>query len=92
MSETTSDEGVIAVLIERLEKQRLPRLLELEEKVNNGEPLNSFDIEYLENAMADADDAFPLVDKHPEYQSLAAKIIGLYKDITNKALENEKKK
>ena len=91
MSETTSDEGVIAVLIERLEKQRLPRLLALEEKVNNGEPLDSFDIEYLENAMADANKAFPLVEKHPEYQSLATKVIGLYKEITDRALENEKK-
>ena len=35
MSETTSDESVIAVLIERLEKQRLPCLLALKEKVNN---------------------------------------------------------
>jgi len=91
MSETTSDEGVIAVLIERLEKQRLPRLLALEEKVNNGEPLDSFDIEYLENAMADANKVFPLVERHPEYKSLATKVIGLYKEITDKALENEKK-
>ena len=91
MSETTSDEGVIAVLIERLEKQRLPRLLALEEKVNNGEPLDSFNIEYLENAIADARKAFPLLERHPEYQSLASKVIGLYKEITDKALEIEKR-
>lgn len=91
MSETTSDEGVIAVLIERLERQRLPRLLALEEKVNNGEPLASFDIEYLENAIADAHKVFPLVERHPEYQSLASKVIGLYKEIAGKALEIEKR-
>ena len=95
MSEATSDEGVIAVLIERLEKQRLPRLLALEEKVNNGEPLASFDIEYLENAIADAHKVFPLVEslveRHPEYQSLASKVIGLYKEIAGKALEIEKR-
>ena len=91
MSETISDEVVIAVLIERLERQRLPRLLALEEKVNNGEPLASFDIEYLENAIADARNVFPLVERHPEYQSLASKVIGLYKEITDKALEIEKR-
>ena len=91
MSETTSDEGVIAVLIERLEKQRLPRLLALEEKVNNGEPLDRFDIEYLENAIADGRNVFPLVERHPEYQSLASKVIGLYKEITDKVLEIEKR-
>ena len=91
MSETTSDEGVIAVIIERLEKQRLPRLLALEEKVNNGEPLDRFDIEYLENAIADGRNVFQLVERHPEYQSLASKVIGLYKEITDKALEIEKR-
>jgi len=91
MSETTPDEGVIAVLIERLEQQRLPRLLALEEKANDGEPLNSFDIEYLENAIADARKVFPLVERHSEYWSLASKVIGLYKEITDKALQIEKR-
>ena len=91
MSETTSDEGVIAVLIKRLEEQRLPRLLALEEKADNGEQLDSFDIEYLENAIADARKVFPLIDRHPGYQSLASKVIGLYKEITDKALEIEKR-
>ena len=31
-----------------------------------------------------------LVDKHPEYQDLYARAVHLYKEITQKALENEK--
>ena len=32
----------------------------------------------------------PLVQRHPELESLTAKIAGLYKEITDKALANEK--
>ena len=32
------------------------------------------------------------MEPHPEWQSLAKKMIQLYKEITYKALENEKKK
>jgi len=30
-----------------------------------------------------------MLDKHPEWQLLAVKLIGLYKEITTKALANE---
>jgi hypothetical protein len=32
----------------------------------------------------------PLVDKHPEWQTTASRAISLYKEITEKALANEK--
>jgi hypothetical protein len=32
----------------------------------------------------------PLTDKSPQYQPLFVKLVGLYEDISNKALENEK--
>jgi hypothetical protein len=34
----------------------------------------------------------PLVDRHPEWQDLAAKMMLLYREISDKALENEKTK
>ena len=33
-----------------------------------------------------------LVAKHPEYEPLVARLIGLYGEITRKGLENEQKK
>lgn len=92
MSNSTGDEGLIEVLLERLEKQRLPRLLAIKEKVDANNPLDDLDLEFLETSMADARKAIPLIDRHPEYQALAAQVMELYKDISEKALEIEKGK
>ena len=84
------DTGILVVLMERLEKQRLPGILLLKEKVDGGEPLDDLDLDYLEKMMKDAKKAMPLIDRHPEYQLLATKLIGLYNEITEKALQLEK--
>ena len=90
MNDSTMDTGLIEVLLERLEKQRLPRLLAIKEKVDGGRSLDDFDVDFLEKAMADARSFIPVIDRHPEYQPLAAKVMELYKTITEKALEIEK--
>ena len=90
MKKDTMDTGLIQVLMERLEKQRLPRLLDINEKVDAGEPLLNEDLDFLENAIVDARKAIPLIDRHPEYHALAAKVMELYKNISEKALQIEK--
>ena len=39
--------------------------------------------------MTDAVNNGPLFADRPEYQTLAARVVGLYKEITEKALANE---
>ncbi len=90
MTESDKDAGVLTVLMERFEKQRLPRALALREKVEKGEPLDDWDTTYLEEVMEDAQEVKALVDRHPEYQDLYARAVHLYKEITDKALENAK--
>jgi hypothetical protein len=90
MNQTDRDAGIISVLLDRLEKQRLPRVLALKEKVDSGELLDDFDIEYLEEAFSDAGKIEALIERHPEYKEIAARVTGLYHEITSKALENEK--
>jgi hypothetical protein len=89
MSESSQDLGLITVLLERLETQQLPRALALKAKVDQGERLYDTDITFLEEVFADAGKVKPLLDRYPEYQDLAARIVNLYKEITAKALENE---
>jgi len=90
MSQETDDLGVATVVLERLEKERLPRALDLKAKVDAGQLLDDLDIAFLERVFADTLDAKPFLDRHPEYQDLAAKMARLYEEITARALENEK--
>lgn len=91
MSESSHDQGVIQVLLELLETQHLPRALDLKKKVDAGERLNEFDTRFLENVFADVRQVSPMVKRHPEYEKLAASVLHLYKEIMDKAIENEKK-
>ena len=91
MTESSNDAALIQVLVDRLEKHRLPVALELKEKVDRGEVLNDREIEYLEEVLGDVDQLKPLLDRHPEWQELAARMTRLYSEITTKALENERK-
>ena len=90
MSNNQQDAGVLAVLIERLDTQRLPRALELKAKVDRGERLDDFDMAFLQDVFADTANIKPLIDRHPEAQEITGKMIGLYNEITAKALANEK--
>jgi len=88
MSDNLNDIGIIEVVIERLEKQRLPRLLALKDKVDKGESLDDYELEFLEHSIVDARELMPVIDRNPEYQPLAAMVMELYKDISDKALQN----
>ena len=93
MSDTTIKEaGTIQVLLQRLNDIRLPKALDLKKKVDRGEKLDSYDLEFLETVLADATSAQGLAATHPEFRTLVGKLIGLYSEITTKGLENEQQK
>lgn len=90
MTDPSRDAGVIQALVERLNSQRLPRALDMKDKVDAGARLDDFDLQFLETVFADAQAIRPLADRHPEYQALVARVVHLYKEILDKAMENEK--
>jgi len=91
MSSDTEETGIIQALLQRLNDFRLPRLLELKERVERGETLSEYDLDFLQQALEDAHGGKPLIDHHPEVQPLVSKLVALYQEITSKALENETK-
>lgn len=91
MVNETQDKGVAAVIIERMENQRLPRALDLKAKVDEGGVLDDLDIDFLERVFADSNELKPMLARHPEYHDLAARMMNLYHAITAKALANETK-
>jgi len=84
-------EGVLEVLMERFEKQRLPRILDIKKMVDRGEALCKMDITFLEEVFRDTQQYKQFVDEHPEFQKLYANVAHLYDEIAKKALENENK-
>jgi hypothetical protein len=91
MTDTSHDPGVIHALVERFNTQRLPRAMDLKKKVDAGATLGDHDMQFLDGVFRDIETIKPLVNRNPEYQKLVASVIQLYKEILDKAMENEKK-
>ena len=83
------DEGIAAVLIERFEKWILPRALDIKASVDQGAKLDKLDIDFLEEELRVAQSVKFRVDRAPEFQTLYARVLNLYKEIVKKGLENE---
>jgi hypothetical protein len=93
MNSPHKDIGVIAVLLQRLETERLPVILRLRKKLDAGERLSDGDIEYLNRAFADARNAKlePLLERHPEYRSVVTALFSAYRHVVERALEIEER-
>ena len=89
MTEPSDDTGVIMALLERFEKQRLPRARALKSKVDGGAPLDDADMDYLKQVFADTQQVQALLSRHPEYEKLVAQVMQLYTAILQRAAANE---
>ncbi len=89
MNPSTSDTGVISAMMTGLERQQLPRVFALKDKVDDGELLGDFDIGFLEEVIGETRNIEPLVERHPEYRLLMSRTYHLFYEVTRKALDNE---
>ena len=87
---TDDDIGTVQAVLKPFNNIYLPRALSLKEQVDAGSPLSEPDIQFLDGVFKHANKIMAIVDRHSEYQELAAQAISLYHHITEKALENEK--
>ena len=81
MTTPTDDLGVITVLLERLEQQRLPTALAIKAKVDRGERLDQYDIDFFKEVFEDAQRILPKLHNHPEHQELVGRLTHLYHEI-----------
>ena len=93
MEKNIKDNAVLKTLIERFQKHRLPRLMDIKKNIDQGETLSDFDMDFLQQVFKDArQNETYLQTADDELKALMMKILALYKEITEKALENEQKK
>ncbi|BCD99403.1 hypothetical protein [Marinagarivorans cellulosilyticus] len=81
--------GTVEAILIGFNKHQLPRLLEIQERVNHGEMLNEFELVFLEETLQEVQDTEYFADRHPEYQKLVAEVASLYECITHKARANQ---
>ena len=79
----------MVTLMERFKTQRLPRILEIKEQVDQGNRLGEYDRLFLEEVIKDAQRNIRHVEEIPECQHMFIQLAHLYKQIIDKAVENE---
>ena len=91
MNDQTHHNGMITVLMEHFERQQLGRALGLLRAITAGERIQDHDWHFLEGACRQAIQSKSVVDALPQYQPLFLQTVHLYREISTRALENEKK-
>ena len=90
MNSISKDDGIITVMLLRLQRQRLPHVFALHEKVLSGAVLNDYDIIFLDIVYCEAKNCHAFCKHHPEYNDLFCRVTHFYNEIASTALENEK--
>ncbi len=91
-SERDIDNGTVYVLAERTIRHRIPRALRIKQRMDEGERLSDYELDYLLNLLKDVHELEPFLEEHPEWTSVAGKMARLYSEIADEAMENELKK
>ena len=86
------EDGVSQAVIERFVELQLPEVLNLEQKVSDGEALNNGEIELTERLLHEIADFNRFMGRYPQYDDLVARISSLCETITSKALNIEREK
>lgn len=83
------EEGTLTVLLLDFVRHHLPRVLGIRDRVEKGDALEEWDIEFLKGATQSARRLKPIIDHHGDYQPLYAGVVHLYQEIASRALENQ---
>lgn len=81
--------GIIQALVQEFEVHKLPCLLCIKDKVDNGDVLSDGDIEFLHRVIDDARRSIYLTIYYTELHDFCICVVCMFRDITEKALENE---
>ena len=84
------DKATISVLIKSLDRRCLPRIMDIRERDRSGEILSYFDISFLHELVDGTYLDRVLFFRHPELAPIMERLAELVKEITDRALTNER--
>ncbi|WP_086932056.1 hypothetical protein [Agarilytica rhodophyticola] len=88
---TDKELGTVEAVLLDFNNHRLPSLLRIKDRVDNGATLEDYEIDFLAETFEHSRGSDHFADIHPEFRKLVSQVADLYHHITSKALENEKK-
>ena len=90
MTNADDDTGALMAIVQNWDTQTRPRLEKIKASVDSGGPIAEVDLEFLEQIHAQSGRNEALFDRNPEYKRLLAMAVRFYKEIIDRALENER--
>lgn len=92
MDQKEEDRATLTAIMERFNKWRYPRVLEIKGRLERQETLTDQDMKFLDRVFEATQDVLPIIERNPEYHEIASKAVALIHDVTTLALENEQLK
>lgn len=89
MIRLSADAGIMTELLDRFNHLHLPRVLEIKDRLEQGELLLEPDIEFLILVISDSQNMCRIIERNPEFKPLAAKMSHFYYQVIEIARENE---
>ncbi len=83
--------GTEQALVEKYVRQELPKVLDIKKKVDGGARLTDVELDMLSDIVERANNYQQFLSYWPQYEPVISQILSTYQEITEKALENEKK-
>ncbi|ARU58236.1 MAG: hypothetical protein MI864_27245 [Pseudomonadales bacterium] len=83
------DKPVIITVVKHFTDHHVSRLIQIKSAMAAGARLSEHEIQFLEDVHTDTQIARTAISNNPEYQTLFAKVIQLYSEIAELAIQNE---
>ena len=89
MTMSRKDLGMAQVLLKRLNEELLPQALSMKQRVDKGERLTEYDRRILAQVAEDSRVILPLVERLPQFKTVADEAMSLFAYIAAKDRDNE---
>ena len=86
---SSREEATREVILDKIVRITLPRVMTIKRRLDSGESLTDFEIQFLLETYEKNTHNRELFHKHSEYDLFETELMALYAKVINKGLENE---